>query len=390
MQLVYLDHNATTPVAPEVRTAMDACLTHAFGNPSSLHHFGQQARHLLDVARLQVGALLGAAAEEVIFTSGGTEASNLALLGVAQASGKRRHILTTAIEHPATLNPCAMLESEGYAVTYAPVDVDGRVDLGACEHALSDETLLVSIMLANNEVGTIEPVTELAALAHARGALVHCDAVQAIGKIPVNVHALGVDLLSVSSHKLYGPKGAGALYVKRGTSITGRQHGGGQERRLRPGTENVPGIVGLGAACALARARLTEETPRIRALRDELEQRLLAEFPGLRVNAKGTARLPNTTSLCLPAVSGEALAVNLDLLGVAISTASACSTGEHAPSHVLTAMGQSEADAKSTVRVSLGRATTRAHVDTLILALTSLVRAEGGRLTLRPTETRPG
>jgi len=359
--MIYADYNATTPLDPEVRAAMNEALDVTFGNPSSIHSAGQAARRLVDRARVQVAGLIGAAADEIVFTSGGTESDNLAVLGVAEAA-TGHGIVTSAVEHKAVLDPCKYLQAKGHAVTFLPVDRDGRVDIAALEAAVKTDVALVSLMLANNDTGAIQPVAEAARAAQAAGVLVHTDAVQAAGKLPIDVKELGVSLLSFSSHKIHGPKGAGALFVRRGVRLTPLVHGGRQERTLRPGTENVPAIVGFGKACELARARLDADARRVAELRDHFEKQILARVPGTRVNG-GNQRLPNTTNIAFPRLDGEAITINLDMLGMAVSTGAACSSADKTPSHVLVAMGQSAAEARSSVRFSFGRDTTDEEVD---------------------------
>lgn len=361
---VYLDHNATTPVAPEVLEAMMPYLTTECGNASSIHGVGQRARAAVEQAREQVARLLGARNNEIVFTSGGTEADNLALRGIVGASERpRKHIVTSTIEHHAVLHTCQALEQEGVAVTYVPVGAGGRVDPEAVRRALTPDTVLISIMLANNELGTVQPIAEIAAIARENKIPLHTDAVQAMGKIPVNVEELGVDLLSLSAHKLYGPKGVGALFVRRGVRLKPLLLGGSHERDRRAGTENVPGIVGLGAAAALAQRTLAEETQRLAALRDELERRILERVPDAGCNGDREHRTPNTTNLYFDFVEGEPLVISMDLKGIACSTGAACSSGAVDPSHVLTAIGLPAERARASLRFSLGRGTTAEDVD---------------------------
>jgi cysteine desulfurase len=353
--MIYADYNATTPLDPEVRAAMDEALGVTFGNPSSIHSAGQAARRLVDRARAQVAGLIGAAPDEIVFTSGGTEADNLAVLGAAVATPEdRKGVVTSAVEHKAVLDPCTYLRGKGHALTFLSVDRDGRVDLAALEGAVKRDVALVSLMLANNDTGTIQPVAEVAQVAKARGALVHSDAVQAAGKLPIDVNKLGVSLLSFSSHKIHGPKGAGALFVRYGVRLVPLVHGGRQERTLRPGTENVPAIVGFGKACELAQMRLEADARRVAELRDHFEKQILTRVSGVRVNG-GCARLPNTSNMAFAGLDGEAITINLDMLGMAVSTGAACSSADKTPSHVLVAMGQSAAEARSSVRFSFGR-----------------------------------
>jgi cysteine desulfurase len=368
---IYLDHNATTPVHPEVVEAMLPWLKEHFGNPSSTHVYGRRAHEAVEKAREQVAALLGCKADEVFFTSGGTEANNLAILGSAAAAADgRRHAVTSGVEHPATARPCDRLEQNGWEVTCLPVDGEGLVSIENARAFVRGDTALLSIMLANNETGTMMPMHDIAEIARSRGARVHTDAAQAVGKIPVRVDELGVDLLSVAGHKLYAPKGVGALFVRRGTPIRPVLLGAGHERGLRPGTENVPYIVGLGKACEVAARDINNEAARVRGLRDELWDLLSAEVPGIRLNGHLTERLPNTLNVSFPGVSGSVV------LGaapeVAASTGSACHEGAENPSAVLLAMGLEAVTALGAVRLSLGRGTSKKHV---LEAARALVRA---------------
>lgn len=358
---IYLDHNATTPVHPDVFDAMIPYLRGGFGNPSSGHVFGACAKAAVEHARAAVAELLGCGPEAVVFTSGGTESNNLSILGLADAHPGRRHLVTSAIEHPTTRLPCAHLESRGYDLTWLGVDPEGRVDAAAAAAALRDDTLLVTLMLANNETGALQPVAEIAAAARAVGAVVHTDAAQALGKVPVKVDDLGVDLLSIAGHKLYAPKGVGALYVRGELALTPMLLGGGQERGISPGTENVPHIVGLGRACEIAIADLEVEARRQRALTERLWDLLAAGVPGLRRNGPADLRLPNTLNVSFPGVSGSAVLAAAD--GLAASTGSACHEGQESPSAVLTAMGLGREEALGAVRLSVGRSTTDADVD---------------------------
>jgi cysteine desulfurase len=370
MNPIYLDHNATTPLDPAVLEAMLPYLKGEYGNASSFHAPGRAARAAVEQARERVARLLGAEPREIVFTSGGTEADNQALRGVIELArvpgGEPAHVITTAIEHPAVLNTCQALEKQGVRVTYLPVDRYGRLDPQGVERALTGSTALVSIMLANNEVGSVQPVAEAARHARARGVPVHTDAVQAAGRLATDVNALGVDLLSISGHKIYGPKGTGALYIRRGTRVAPLIQGGHQERRRRGGTENVPGIVGLGKAAELALERLAQGTGHEAALRDRLEQGLRARVPHVAINGHPTERLPNTLNAGFRFVEGEALLMNLDLEGVCVSTGSACSSGDLEPSHVLTAMGIPVEEAHGTLRFSLGKGTTAEEIDRTI------------------------
>jgi cysteine desulfurase len=372
---IYFDHNATTPIAPAAAERMMAALRDEFGNPSSVHHFGQRAKALLDEARSAVAALLGVDASEIVFTGSGTESDNAAIRGAAEAldATGRRHLIATAIEHEAVLTTFRALARRGWTTTLLPVDSSGVVTAAALEAALTDDTALVSVMHANNEIGTIQPVEELARIAKARGALFHTDAVQSAGKIPVDARSLGVDLLSVSAHKLYGPKGVGALWVRRGVRLAPHVTGGKQERSRRAGTENVPGIAGFGVAAQLARAKLAEEAARLGALRDHLEAGILRAVPGTAVNGGRMPRVPNTTNISFDRVEAESLLIALDLQGVAVSTGSACSSGTLEPSHVLKAMGFPPHRTQNSIRFSLGAANTDAEVDRVIAVLPGVV-----------------
>jgi len=362
MRRVYLDHNATTPLDPRVFEAMAPVLRDTFGNASSLHWFGQQARAALDQARADVAALLSATSAEIVFTAGGTEADNLALRGLAGAAREpRRKVLYSAAEHHAVMHTARALAEEGWPVEAVRVGEDGGLDLEDLRGKLDDHTAVVAVMLANNETGRIQPVAEVVRLARERGALVHCDAVQAAGKMPVDVRALDVDTLAISAHKMYGPKGVGALYVKRNTRMRTWVRGGSQERNRRAGTENVAGIVGLGRAAALSRAGLAEDGARVGALRDALEERLAREA-GARRNGEDP-RVPNTANLSFEGVDAESLLMALDLAGVAVSTGAACAAGAVEPSHVLRAMGLRPERVQGSLRFSLGRFTTADDVD---------------------------
>ena len=375
---VYLDYNATTPVAPAVLEAMLPFLGENFGNAGSVHTPGQRARAAVDSARESVAALIGAKPSEIVFTSGGTEADNLALFGSLAASAKpRKHVITTAIEHHAILHSCEELERQGIDVTIVPVSQSdasrGAVDPEDIRRALRPETILISVMHANNELGVIQPVEEIGRIAAEAGVRFHCDAVQSAGKVPLDVDRLGVDLLSISAHKFCGPKGVGALYVRSGTPLAPRFFGGHAERDRRPGTENVPGIVGIGKAAELARNLLGEDSQRIGDLRDRLESALLESVPNARVNCDRARRVPNTTNMSFPGAGGEALLISLDLQGIACSTGAACSSGSTEPSHVLLAAGLTRDDARSSLRFSLGRPTTPVEIDYAISVIPSVV-----------------
>lgn len=358
---VYLDYNATTPAASEVAGAVMRCLSDTFGNPSSSHELGQRAAAIVTEARGSVARLIGAQAEEVIFTGCATEANNLALLGVARASTGKRHLVISAIEHPAVMAPAQQLEREGWALTVLPVDRFGRVSAADVQAALRPDTVLVSIMHANNEVGTLQPIREIAAVTRPRGVLLHTDAAQSAGKLPLDVYALGVDLLTLAGHKFYAPKGVGALYVRRGTPIARILFGADQERGLRPGTENVPAIAGLGAATELALAHLPMAA-RLRDRRDALHQRLLAAIPDLHLNGHPYERLPNSLHVSFPGVSGRAL-LHAARADVAASVGSACHSEHDAVSGVLAAMGCDAARARGAVRFSTGWPTTEKDIE---------------------------
>jgi cysteine desulfurase len=391
-EVIYVDHNATTPLDPHVWQVMRPFLTDLFGNPSSLHTEGQQARGAIEEARAQVAQLLGATPEEIIFTSGGSEAANLAIIGSALTRRRQgRHLITTQIEHPAVLGSCRFLETQGFRVTYLPVSSAGVVDPDDLAHALTDETSLVSIMHANNEVGTLQPLRECATLARGRGIWVHTDAVQSVGKMPTVVDDLGVDLLSLSGHKIYGPKGVGALYVRRGIMLAPIITGGPQEQGRRGGTEPVAAIVGLGAAAHLASTSMATDAARTAARRDQLEQGILTVIPDVIVNGACAPRLPTTTNLSFRDVDGQSLVVALDLKGVAASTGSACSSGSIEPSHVLIAMGLATEWLRGAVRFSLGRTNTPQEVDCLLQLLPLMVarlRQHGGG-SIRPSSVPP-
>ncbi|HVS74037.1 MAG TPA: cysteine desulfurase family protein [Candidatus Acidoferrales bacterium] len=366
MHRVYLDHNATTPVEPAVLEAMLPFLTSDFGNAASIHTFGQNARAAVENARDSVAALLGARPQEIVFTSGGTESDNHAIFGIASPSlapsASATHIITSTIEHEAVLNACQALEQQGVEVTYLPVDREGRVDPGSVRRALRPETRLITIMHANNELGTLQPLEEIGEIAADADVYFHSDAVQSAGKVPIDVRRMKLDLASISGHKLYAPKGVGALFVRGGTRLRQLLYGGHHQRGFRPGTENVPGIVGLGKAAELAMASLQEDAARVSGLRDLLEHGLVSRVPQSRVNGGGAPRTPNTTNLLFPGVEGEALVISLDLKGLACSTGAACSSGSVEPSHVLTAIGLPPEDARASLRFSLGRHTTAEDV----------------------------
>jgi cysteine desulfurase len=371
----YLDHNATTPPRPEVIDLMSHVLRDAWGNASSVHAVGQQAKAVLDIARSRVAALIGAEPTEVVLCGSGTESDNLAIRGAAEAQADtgRRHLITTALEHEAVRATMTALGRRGFRITTVPVDASGIVSVEAIREALSPDTALVSVMHANNEIGTLQPVAEIASLARAAGALMHTDAVQTAGRLPLDVRALGVDLLTLSAHKFYGPKGAGALYIRRGVRLAPTLTGGRQERGRRSGTEPVATYAGMGLAAELAQATLAEEPARLARLRDRLEHALLDALPETLRNGAESPRVPNTTNLSFAGVESESLLIGLDLEGVAVSSGSACSSGTLEPSHVLRAMGCSQARALGSVRFSLGASTTNAGIDHAIAAVTRVV-----------------
>jgi cysteine desulfurase len=370
MQHYYFDHNATTPVAPEVLRDLTATLVEVSGNASSIHHFGQAAKQRLESARREVATRIGCDAREIVFTSGGTESDNLAIFGIVRrtiigsAGRAKKHVITSTVEHPAVLNACTQLEREGAEITWLPVGPDGIVVMSELKRALRPSTVLITIMHANNETGTLQPVREIAALARGSGAVFHSDGVQVAGRIPVNVREIGIDLYSVSGHKFGAPKGIGALYVRKGIPLESISFGGHHERDRRAGTENVPGASALGRAAALA-----ADWTATAVLRDKLERGILARVNGARVNGSVDNRLPNTTNICFDGIEGEAIVIALDLRGYAVSSGSACSSGAVEPSHVLLAMGLTPEDARSSVRFSLGPENTESEVDGLIEAV---------------------
>jgi cysteine desulfurase len=371
----YFDHNATTPPDPTVLEAVARTLTEDFGNPSSVHHFGQRAKAILDEARTAVAELVGGEPAEIVFTSGGTESDNMALRGAAEAAevSGRRHLIASSIEHEAVLNTVKALGKRGWTVTLLPVDATGIISTAALAAAITNETAIVSVMHANNEIGTIQPIADLAAIAHEHGALFHTDAVQSVAKIPVDVRALGVDLLALSAHKFNGPKGAGALWIRRGTRLVSTMTGGKHERNRRGGTENVPGIAGMGAAAQLARKKLPEAAARVAALRDRLERGILTSVNGTVLNGAPSPRVPNTTNISFDGVEAESLLIALDLEGFAVSTGSACSSGTLEPSHVLRAMGLPTHRTQNSIRFSLGAGNTEEQVDALVAKLPVVV-----------------
>src|SRR5215469_2363097 len=377
MHRVYLDYNATTPVEPEVLDAMLPYFSGEFGNASSIHTYGQKARAAVETAREHVAALIAARPQEIFFTSGGTESDNHAIFGIvssaAASPSSRPHVITSFVEHEAVLNACQALEKQGVDVTYLHVDQDGLIDLEDLRAAIRKETVLITIMHANNELGTVQPLEDVGRIAKDADVYFHTDAVQSAGKIPIDVNQSQLDLLSLSGHKLYAPKGVGALYVRGGTRLRQLLYGGHHQRGMRPGTENVAGIVGLGKAAEIARQSLANDAKRLGALRDQLEHGLLHRVPHSRVNAPRAPRTPNTANLVFPGVEGEALLIALDLKGLACSTGAACSSGAVEPSHVLTAIGLPAEEARASLRFSLGRHTTQADIDFALQVIPGVV-----------------
>ena len=374
MKRIYLDYAATTPTHPEVVKAMVPYFTEAFGNPSSLYVCGQEAKSAIEQARVLVADLIGAESEEIVFTSGGTEADNFALEGVAFASEDRgNHIITTTIEHHAVLETCKFLEARGFSLTYLPVDEHGLVDPEDVKRVITDKTILISVMQANNEIGTIEPIAEIGRIAKEAGVYLHTDAVQTVGHVPVDVNELGVDLLSISAHKLYGPKGVGALYIRKGTRIVSLMHGGEQEQGRRASTENVPAIVGLGKAVELAQKEMSEEAGQLVNLRDQLIKGLMERIDDIRLNGHPQRRLPNNINVSVKFVEGEAVLLNLDLEGICASTGSACSSPSAEPSHVLLALGVSLEQARGSLRFTLGKWTSKEEIERVLEVLPPVV-----------------
>jgi len=375
-QPIYLDHAATTPLDPRVLDSMQPYLNKRFGNPSSIYRLGREARRGLDEARQTVASILNASPQEIVFTSSGTEADNLAIKGVAEAmrqQGGGQHIISSAIEHHAVLHTCEYLETVGFEVTYLPVDGKGVIQPKVLTQAIRPDTVLITIMAANNEIGTIEPLDELVRIAHEHGVYFHTDAVQAGGYLPVDVETLGVDLLSLSAHKIYGPKGAGVLYVRRGVPLVPLVHGGGQERGRRSSTENVAGIVGLAEALRLAQQEQETSSAHCLALREQLIEGILSRIPGAQLNGHRTQRLPNNAHFCFAGISGEAILVKLDQLGICASSGSACNVGVLEPSHVLTALGVPAELALSALRLSLGRGNTVEEIEYVLEQLPGII-----------------
>lgn len=374
MDRIYLDNAATTAVSQPVMEAMLPYYMQVYGNPSSIHSTGRDAKKAVERARRQVASALGCSAQEIYFTAGGSESDNWALKGAAFAhQEKGRHIITTQIEHHAILHTCQWLETQGWQVTYLPVDADGFVTVQQVENALRPDTVLLSVMAANNEIGTLEPVAEIGALCHERGVLFHTDAVQAVGAIPLDVEVLHADMLSLSAHKFHGPKGIGALYIRKGVKIDPLIHGGAQERGHRAGTENLPGIVGLGKAIELAEEGLAENAARMTFLRNRLVSGLTEAIPDMRINGTMEKRLPNNVNVSFAGIEGEAVLLRLDLEGIAASSGSACTAGSLDPSHVLTAIGLTRDEAKGSLRLTLGTDTTQADIDEVVKKLPGIV-----------------
>jgi len=374
MKRIYLDYAATTPTHPQVMKAMLPYFTEVFGNPSGLYSYGQEAKGAIEEARVKIAALVGAQDKEIVFTAGGTEADNFALKGVAFANqNKGNHIITSSIEHHAVIEAGKFLEEIGFNVSYLPVDEYGLVDPDDVRKAITDKTILISVMYANNEVGTIEPIAEIGKIAKEAGIYFHTDAVQAVGHIPIDVNKLGVDLLSMSAYKLYGPKGVGALYIKEGTKLVSFVHGGEQERGRRASTENVPGIVGFGMAAKLAHQEMSEESERLTCLRDKLIKDLQERIDHVRLNGHPVNRLPNNVNVSFDFIEGESVLLNLDIEGICVSTGSACSSLSLEPSHVLLAMGLSNEQARGSLRLSLGKWTNEGEIDRVIEVLPRIV-----------------
>ena len=374
MKRIYLDHAATTPTDPRVLETMLPYFNRAFGNPSSIHSLGQETRAAVEEARHKIASLIGAQSEEIIFTSGGTEADNFAIKGAASANKQKgNHVITTSIEHHAVLESCRFLEGQGFGVTCLSVDRNGLVDPDEIRKAITAGTILISVMHANNEVGTVQPITDIGNIARERGICFHTDAVQTVGHIPVNVNELGIDLLAMSAHKLYGPKGVGALYIRKGTRIDSFMHGGGQERGLRASTENVPAIVGFGKAAEIAQREVDRESKRLTSLRDKLIQGLFERIPEIHLNGHPVQRLPNNVNVSIGFVEGESMAIGLDMEGIAASTGSACTSHDLEPSHVLLALGLPGVLARGSLRFSLGRETTEEEIGRVLEVLPRIV-----------------
>ncbi len=372
--MIYMDHSATSPVDPEVFEAMKPYFIDSFGNASTLYSLGREGKKAMESAREEVASIIGAEPKEIIFTSGGTESDNIAILGTAyKLKNKGNHIITSDIEHPAVDETCKYLEKNGFNVTYLPVYNDGIVKIKDLEDAITDKTILITIMHANNEIGTIQPISEIGKIARENKIYFHTDAVQTVGKIPVNVKELNVDMLSLSAHKLYGPKGIGALYLRQGVRIEPIMHGGGHEKGIRPGTENVPGIVGLGKACSIAKENLQRDAQKLTSLRDMLIDGVLAENEDSYLNGHRTKRLPNNANFRFTGIEGESLILHLDAKGIATSTGSACSSIKLEPSHVLMAIGLKEVEAHGSLRISLGNENTEEDIEYTLTAIKEVV-----------------
>ncbi len=377
MSKIYMDHSATTPIDPEVARVMSSALTNLFGNPSSIHGYGNEARLAIEKARKQIAALIGASPEEIVFTSGGTESDNMAIIGAAHAYQNRgRHLITSKIEHHAVLDTFKHLERQGFETTYLPVNRLGQVDIETVQQAIRPDTVLISIMHANNEIGTIEPIEEIGKLARAKGIVFHTDAVQTVGRIPVDVKSLNVDLLSLSAHKFYGPKGIGALYIRSGIKPAPLLHGGGQERTWRSGTENVPGIVGLGQAAEMALNNMPERLHHLQGLAQMLINRILNEIPQAYLTGDPQNRLPGHVSFVFLGVEGAAMLIFLDSEGIAVSGGSACTSNSFDPSHVLTALGLTKDAAHSSLRVTLGKDNTDADIARVMDVLPGIIERQ--------------
>lgn len=375
MRRIYLDHSATTPVDPQVADLMLKYYLEFYGNPSSVHSYGREVKKALEDARSQVASLIGANPAEITFTSGGTEADNLAIQGVAKTrANKGKHLITTAIEHHAVLDTCKYLAKNGYELTVLPVDEEGSVSIDDVIKAIRPDTILISIMHANNEVGSIQPIAEIGKLTREKDILLHVDAVQSLGKIPIDVKQMNIDLLTMSSHKIYGPKGVGALYVRKGVKLSPLVFGGSQERKIRSGTENTPGIIGFGLACELAGQRMEEENKELTRLRDKLLDGILSSIDSVKLNGpRGEKRLPNNVNVSIRYIEGESLLLSLDMMGIAASSGSACTSGSLDPSHVLLAMGLSHEVAHGSLRLSLGRQNTDEDIDFVLQELPKIV-----------------
>lgn len=372
--MIYLDHSATSPVDPEVFEAMKPYFIDSFGNASTLYSLGREGKNAMEAAREQVASIIGAETKEIIFTSGGTESDNIAIKGTAyKFRNKGNHIITSTIEHPAVDETCKYLEKNGFEVTYLPVYNDGIVKVSDLKEAITDKTILITIMHANNEIGTIQPIAEIGAIAREKGIYFHTDAVQTVGKIPVDVKEMNVDMLSLSSHKLYGPKGVGALYIRKGVRVEPIIHGGGHERGIRPGTENIPGIVGLGKACSIAKENLVRDAQKLTSLRDKLIDSVLEQVEDSYLNGHRTKRLPNNANFRFTAIEGESLILTLDSKGIASSTGSACSSTKLEPSHVLMAIGLKEVESHGSLRISLGHENTEEDINYTINAIKEVV-----------------